>query len=85
MKLPDYKITDDVQEPEHYTKKRSNDVDCIDAIRSSLTDAAYAGYLKGSVMKYLFRYEKKGGVESLKKAQVFLCWLVKFENEVNRR
>ena len=36
-------------------------------------------------MKYMFRYERKGGVESLKKAQVFLCWLVKFENEVIRR
>ena len=86
MKLPDnFKIKDDVNEPEHYTKKRSNDVDCIDAIRSSLSDEAYAGYLKGSVIKYMYRYENKGGVESLKKAQVFLCWLVKFENEVIRR
>ena len=59
MKFPDnIKIKDDVQEPEHYTKKRPNDVDCIDAIRSSLSDEAYAGYLKGSVMKYMYRYEK---------------------------
>jgi hypothetical protein len=50
-----------------------------------MNDAAYAGYLKGSVMKYLYRYEDKGGVESLQKAKVFLEWLIAFEHEVVKR
>jgi hypothetical protein len=37
----------------------------------------YKGYLKGNCLKYLWRYEYKNGVEDLKKAQVYLGWLIK--------
>ena len=36
----------------------------------------YQGYLKGNAMKYLWRYKHKNGLEDLKKAQVYVGWLV---------
>ena len=67
---------DNVNHPQHYTK---GGVECIDAIRASMTKEAFAGYCKGNVMKYIFRYEDKGGFEDLKKAQVYLGWLIDAE------
>lgn len=64
---------DDVNNPEHYNK---GGVECIDAIESSMTKEAFAGYLKGNIQKYMWRYEQKGGAESLKKAQWYLNKLV---------
>ena len=48
-----------------------------------MTNEAFRGYCKGNVLKYLYRYEDKGGVEDLKKARVYLGWLIEsipFEN-----
>ena len=59
-------------DPDHY----KGGIECIDAIRESMTAEAFAGYLKGNVQKYLWRYEKKGGVEDLRKANVYLNWLI---------
>lgn len=69
---------DPVNHPSHYT---SGGIECIEAIKASMTAEAYKGFLKGNVMKYLWRYENKGKpVEDLKKAQTYLDWLIK-ENE----
>jgi len=59
--------------PEHY----KGDIECIDAIKSSMTKEQYLGYLKGNIQKYIWRYDKKNGIEDLKKAQVYLGWLIK--------
>ena len=64
---------DVVKHPSHYCK---GGVECIDAIKASMTPEAYKGYLKGNCLKYLWRYEAKGGVESLRKAGVYLNWLI---------
>jgi len=71
---------DNVNHPAHYTK---GSVECIQAIEASMTPEAFRGYLKGNVIKYVFRYEQKGWIESLEKAQVYLGWLIKHltENE----
>ena len=66
-------MADAVNHPQHYTK---GGVECIDAIKASMTTEAFAGYCKGKVMKYIFRYENKGGVEDLDKALVYLNWLI---------
>ena len=71
---------DAVLHPSHYCK--DGGVECIDAIRASMTSVAFAGYCKGNVMKYLFRYENKGGIEDLKKAQVYLGWLIEAEESI---
>lgn len=64
---------DNVNHPSHYTQ---GDIECIDAIKASMSHEAYCGYLKGNVQKYMWRYEHKDGVESLKKAQWYLDKLI---------
>lgn len=64
-------INDPVNHPSHY--KGSNGIECIDAIQASMTTNEFCGFLKGSVLKYLWRYENKGkAVEDLAKAHWFL-------------
>lgn len=67
-----------VEHPAHYCK---GGIECIEAIKASMSREAFAGYCKGNVQKYLWRYEAKGGVESLKKAQVYLNWLIETEEK----
>lgn len=67
---------DKVNHPNHYCK---GGIECIQAIKASMTKEAFAGYCKGNVMKYIYRYEDKNGVEDLKKARVYLGWLIEAE------
>ena len=43
------------------------------------------GYLDGSAVKYLSRWQKKGGVQDIEKAVHFLQKLIEVENERLRR
>ena len=51
----------------------------IDAIRASLGDEDFASYCKGNIMKYIWRYRHKNGLEDLKKARVYLNWMIEAE------
>ena len=62
-----------VQHPSHYTQ---GGIECIDAIRASMTADGFCDYCKGNIIKYIWRWRDKGGVEDLKKAQVYLSWLI---------
>jgi hypothetical protein len=64
---------DPVGKPVHYA---SGSIECIDAMKASMSPAAFKGFLKGNVQKYVWRYEAKGGVESLQKAQWYLNRLI---------
>lgn len=63
--------TDDlVNNPSHYTQ---GDIECIDAIRASMSTSEFLGYLKGNVQKYLWRYgQKENPIQDLEKAQWYL-------------
>ena len=37
-----------------------------------MSKEAFIGYCKGNIIKYIWRYEHKGGVESLKKAMWYI-------------
>lgn len=66
---------DPVNHPSHYT---SGGIECITAIKASMTPDAYKGYLKGNILKYIWRFESKGKpAEDLKKARTYLEWLIK--------
>ena len=65
-------VTDNIN-PSHY---RDSEIECIDAIKASLSTEGFHGYLKGSVQKYLWRYTEKNGQEDLLKAQWFMDRLV---------
>ena len=60
---------DNVDRPMHYA---AGSIECIDAIEAQLNAEEFRGYLKGNVIKYLWREKHKGGVESLKKAKWYL-------------
>lgn len=66
---------DMVNGPSHY-----NGTVCLDAIEASMTPEAFKGFCKGNAMKYIWRYEKKGSVESLQKAIWYLNKLIEVES-----
>ena len=65
--------TNPVNKPVHYNQAG---IECIDAIRATLGTTGFLAYCKGNVMKYLWRYEYKNGLEDLKKAEVYLGWMI---------
>lgn len=66
-------ISDTVNHPSHYT---NGGVECIKAIKSALTPNQYIGYLRGNIMKYLWRCELKNGIEDILKADWYLQELI---------
>ena len=48
--------TDEVEHPSHYTQ---GNIECIDAIESALTFEQFIGYLKGCIIKYIWRCDHK--------------------------
>ena len=66
------KDKDMVNSPPHYNKYG---VECIEAIQSA-TGEGYEYYLQGNIMKYLWRYRYKNGVQDLEKAQWYLNKLI---------
>jgi hypothetical protein len=62
--------------PDHY----GGEIECIEAIKASMSQQQFKGYLKGNIMKYLWRYDRKNGLEDLQKADVYLQWLIKEES-----
>lgn len=67
-----YGNVDMVNSPPHYNQAG---VECIDAIRAA-TDEGYEYYLQGNIIKYLWRYRYKNGVQDLEKAQWYLEKLI---------
>jgi hypothetical protein len=67
-------VVDNVNHPAHYITEGS--IECIEAIEAQLTPEEFRGYIKGNVAKYIWREKKKGGDESLRKAQWYLGRLV---------
>jgi hypothetical protein len=41
-----------------------------------MSSQQFVGFLKGNVMKYVWRFDRKNGVEDLEKAKVYLEWLI---------
>jgi hypothetical protein len=67
-------INDVVNSPPHY---KTGGIEAIEGIEASMGPEAFAGYLKGNIMKYMWRYERKGKpIEDLKKARWYLDRLI---------
>ncbi len=75
---PEIKLEDvvdtKVDHPPHYTQ---NSMETIDVIENSMPRVHFCGYLRGNILKYMLRYEYKGGTEDLKKARWYLNRLIK--------
>ena len=60
----------------------SGDVETIYFIKDKLTRNQFEGYLIGNTIKYLSRYNSKGGeIKDIKKAVTYLTWMVDHKNE----
>ena len=70
--------SDAVQHPSHYTQ---GGIECIEAIRASMTADGFCDYCKGNIIKYIWRWRDKGGAEDLRKASVYLNWLINAADE----
>ena len=65
---------DVINHPSHYTKGR---IECIDAIDSATTGkSGIEAVCVANVIRCLWRYEEKGGLESVRKAQWYLNKLI---------
>jgi hypothetical protein len=49
------------------------------AMQSWMSTEAFAGFLRGNVIKYVARCDAKGGVEDLRKARHYLDKLIELE------
>lgn len=71
---------DNVNHPNHYKSKSGLEV--IEVIRAFTEDLeGLEGYYTGNVLKYMCRWKKKNGLEDLKKARVYLDWLIEKEED----
>ena len=69
---------DNVKSPKHY-KLEGLDIESKDVIKSLLGVENYIGWCWGNVLKYLFRWKKKNGLEDLKKAREILDWIIELK------
>ena len=67
------KHNDPVNQPSHYTH---GDIECIDAIDAMLGHEGSLYHYEAQILKYVWRWRYKGGVESLRKARFFLDRLI---------
>lgn len=66
--------SDNVNHPSHY----QGSVECIDAIKASMSEEEFIAFCKGNAMKYMWRAGKKGdALEDFKKAQFYIDRVVK--------
>jgi len=65
-------VNSEVDHPIHYNQ---SGIECIDAI-SAATGDGMEYYLQGNIIKYLWRYRYKNGVQDLKKAEWYLKKLI---------
>jgi hypothetical protein len=63
-------MDDVVNRPRHYN---TGSIECIEAIKASMSPLEFKGYLKGNILKYLWRYNYKGKpTEDVAKANWYL-------------
>ena len=65
---------DPIARPSHYAGTYG--LEAIDAIRNMLSPEEFRGFLRGNQLKYLWRYNRKNGIEDLQKAQQLGVWLL---------
>ncbi len=66
--------------PSHY---QTGGMQLLDIWKAKLSPEEFIGLCKGNVLKYIIRSDHKNGVEDLKKAKVYLEWLIEAEEKKN--
>lgn len=73
-------MIDNVNHPSHYTQ---GGIECIDALKAAtVSKTGIEAVCTANVIKYLWRYEEKNGIEDVKKARWYIDRLIKeLEND----
>lgn len=67
-------MIDNVNHPKHYTQ---GGIECIDALKAATVGkTGIEAVCVANVIKYLFRYENKNGLEDIRKAQWYINRLI---------
>jgi len=64
-----------MESPKHYSSQK---IQPIEYMKECLSSEEFKGYLKGNIIKYISRAEKKNGNEDYQKAATFSKWLEEF-------
>lgn len=76
-------MIDNVNHPSHYCK---GSIECIDAIAGVTYNLqGMEAVCTANVMKYIWRWKDKNGVEDLKKARWYLDYLIRAEEMKNEQ
>lgn len=62
-----------IDKQQHYSANK--EFEPIKIMKGTFSSEQYIGFLKGNVLKYIMRFERKNGVEDLDKALTYLTWL----------
>lgn len=62
-------------DPTHYRENAIFQMEPVELLQKSMKPDCYRAWLIGSTMKYIYRYEKKNGIEDLDKAKVYIDFL----------
>ena len=71
---------DDYIEPDYY-HNGTDGVDTIEMLYRTIPFEQFRGFMKGNVIKYIVRYDRKNGPEDLKKAYTYLDRLRDYEDQ----
>lgn len=70
---------EEINHPKRYIK---GGMECFDAIKAAVSNLdGWEGCLVGNIIKYVWRFKDKNGVEDLKKARVYLDRLIEDEEK----
>lgn len=73
---------DNINKPSHYQGKYG--LEAIDVVRNFAGGlSAVEGFYWGNAMKYMLRFQRKNGLEDLKKARKNLEWLIEEKERTN--
>lgn len=69
-------MTDNITKPKHYHK---NGVDVIGFAEAQFDKKELKGFCRINALKYVTRYDRKNGIEDLKKAKFYINKLIELE------
>ena len=75
-------LNDMVNHPQHYIQSKYECIDVIEEITKPCSK--FEAYIIGTVLKYIWRFKYKNGLEDLKKARWYLDRLISKEEEENK-
>lgn len=79
--MEDKKIkVDNVNHPKHY----EGNIECIDAMIEALGIEAVKSFCKCNAFKYIWRSDKKNGLEDIKKAEWYIHTFINLEEKGQR-